>query len=45
MIILLENLRDFYWENHLDKKLYLREIPLMGSKERMLMRNMRDNDC
>ena len=37
-------LEGFLLENHLEKELDLREIPLMGSKKIMVMKNMRDND-
>ena len=44
MVILLENLGDLDWGNHWDKKLKLREVPLRGYHEGMVMENLRDNE-
>ena len=44
MEILLANLRGIYWGHHWGHNLELKEVPLMGYKEVMVMTNLRDND-
>ena len=44
MVISLENLGGLDWGNHWDQKLELREVPLVGYQEGMVMENLRDNE-